>query len=103
MMKKHFSFWSVCLFPILVGVAAAAETTETETTIPLLWASTGGGWRAMFADVGYANIFQQAGLFTESSSRFSGVVRTISFSIKKKNRFVRRHGKRKKNKSFVFY
>ena len=40
----------------------------------LLWSSTGGGWRAMFADIGYANIFQQAGLFDHNSTRFSGVV-----------------------------
>jgi hypothetical protein len=27
-----------------------------------LWSSTGGGWKAMFACMGYANAFEQAGL-----------------------------------------
>ena len=40
----------------------------------LLWSSTGGGWRAMFADIGYANIFRQAGLMDETSTKFDAVV-----------------------------
>ena len=39
----------------------------------LIWASTGGGWRAMFADVGYANIFKQADLFSSSGSAFKSI------------------------------
>ena len=40
----------------------------------LLWSSTGGGWRAMFADIGYANVFHQAGIMDESSNEFDSVV-----------------------------
>lgn len=38
------------------------------------WASSGGGWRAMFASIGFANVFQQAGLFSNDSSKFSAIV-----------------------------
>ena len=41
---------------------------------PLLWSSTGGGWRAMFADVGYVNVFRQAGLLTANATQFTSVV-----------------------------
>lgn len=74
---------SIIFVVIAVAAAAAAEEAGNNITSPLtsspstphiLWSSTGGGWRAMFADIGYANIFQQAGLFTSNSSRFSAVV-----------------------------
>jgi len=41
------------------------------------WSSTGGGWRSMFATVGYANVFQQAGLLSQVESLFSGIVSTV--------------------------
>lgn len=37
------------------------------------WASSGGGWRAMFASIGFANVFQQAGLFSQNSSKLSAI------------------------------
>lgn len=37
------------------------------------WASSGGGWRAMFASIGFANVFQQAGLFSQDSSKLSAI------------------------------
>lgn len=45
---------------------ARAQAAEPGT---YRWASTGGGWRAMVADMGFANLFQQAGLL--SSPQFS--------------------------------
>jgi len=33
---------------------------------PLIWASNGGGWRAMALNIGYANIFMQADLISDS-------------------------------------
>lgn len=39
----------------------------------LRWASSGGGWRAMFGAMGFANVFQQAGLFSADSSEFSAI------------------------------
>jgi len=39
----------------------------------ILWASTGGGWRAMCACIGFANVFHQVGLLSETSSQFSAV------------------------------
>lgn len=75
--RRPSSFLSiVCLclaWSTQIGEVAAQQGAEE---VPLLWASTGGGWRAMFADMGYANVFQQAGLLTDNSSRFSGVVRS---------------------------
>ena len=69
------------------------ETTLSQTTTTnnkddavFLWSSTGGGWRAMFACIGYANLFRQAGLFDSRSdddhdhdadgSRFAQIVST---------------------------
>lgn len=40
----------------------------------LVWSSTGGGWRAMIADIGYANVFQQAGIFGENYNNFDTIV-----------------------------
>jgi len=39
----------------------------------LLWSSTGGGWRAMFADIGYANVFQRAGIMGDNFTNFDSV------------------------------
>jgi len=43
----------------------------------LLWSSTGGGWRAMNADIGYANVFQQAGIMGENYNNFDSIA-TVS-------------------------
>ena len=43
----------------------------------LLWSSTGGGWRAMFADIGYANVFQRAGIMGDNFTNFDSVVSKI--------------------------
>ncbi|KAL9188219.1 hypothetical protein ACHAXT_006597 [Thalassiosira profunda] len=49
----------------------------------ILWSSTGGGWRAMFADIGFANAFRRAGLFPNATyeegegSRFASIA-TVS-------------------------
>jgi len=79
--------YSIFFFVIIIIVAAAEEAgnnitspSSTPSSTPsshILWSSTGGGWRAMFADIGYSNIFQQAGLFTGNSSRFSAVVSSL--------------------------
>lgn len=58
---------------LMVGAADDTATTSNDDAV-FRWASTGGGWRAMFACIGYANVFQQAGLFTEDSSLFSAIV-----------------------------
>ena len=79
-------FFFFVIIIVAAAAAAAAEEAGNDITSPsstpsstppshMLWSSTGGGWRAMFADIGYSNIFQQAGLFTGNSSRFSAVVR----------------------------
>lgn len=39
----------------------------------LLWATSGGGWRAMAGSMAYANVYAQAGLFSDSASSFTGV------------------------------
>ena len=68
----------IALWVLFVGLCSAQKDHEHV----LLWSSTGGGWRAMFADIGFANIFQQAGLFDENSTEFSGIVRTNETVIK---------------------
>jgi len=92
---SSLSSWPCCcsifFFVIIIAAAAAAEEAGNNITSPstppstppshILWSSTGGGWRAMFADVGYSNIFQQAGLLTGNSSRFSAVVSLGSMRV----------------------
>jgi hypothetical protein len=41
-----------------------------------------GGWRAMFADVGFANAFQQAGLLSGNSSLFTGIVSNSTHDLR---------------------
>lgn len=49
--------------------AAGAENAESV----LRWASSGGGWRAMSNNVGFANLFSQAGLINQTSSKFTAI------------------------------
>jgi len=59
---------------LLLGCSQLAHAAITpDPNVVYRWSSTGGGWRAMFACVGFANLFQQAGLFTEDNSLFSGI------------------------------
>lgn len=53
------------------------NNTNISNNNVLLWSSTGGGWRAMFADIGYANVFQQAGIMGENFTNFDSVVSKI--------------------------
>jgi hypothetical protein len=51
----------------LIVAAGAAEGFVNETgagskSYVLRWASSGGGWRSMISNMGYANIFAQAGI-----------------------------------------
>ena len=82
--KKQNNIMKVLLFgPILIlalSFASLAVTAEKSDDEIFLWSSTGGGWRAMFACVGYVNLFRQAGLFTEDSSLFDAIVSTFRHS-----------------------
>ncbi|CAB9522859.1 expressed unknown protein [Seminavis robusta] len=62
-------FWSLFTNVLVLSLARADDDTDTVVR----WSSTGGGWRAMFACVGFANVFQQAGLMSEDSSLFSAI------------------------------
>lgn len=63
---------------LLLSASASAATLPPD--VDFRWSSTGGGWRAMFACVGFANVFQKAGLFTEDSSLFSSISTTSGAS-----------------------
>mmetsp|Transcript_18470 Transcript_18470/g.39991 ORF Transcript_18470/g.39991 Transcript_18470/m.39991 type:complete len:752 (+) Transcript_18470:440-2695(+) len=79
--------WSATICLGRASMAAEAASTSTRNAAAVheegngdgdggevrLWSSTGGGWRAMFACVGYANIFKQAGLLTRDRSEFSAI------------------------------
>lgn len=49
---------------------------EQQPETAFLWSSTGGGWRAMAADMGFANLFYQAGLINNEASSFSAISTT---------------------------
>lgn len=51
---------------------AGAALADSDDSV-FLWSATGGGWRSMFACVGVANVFQQAGLFSADSSKFRSI------------------------------
>ena len=59
--------------PLLLALAGSALAADDGDYV-MRWSSTGGGWRAMVACMGYANTFNQAGLFRGSKSRFSAIV-----------------------------
>ncbi|CAB9522678.1 expressed unknown protein [Seminavis robusta] len=47
--------------------------TQQDDDVVFRWTSTGGGWRAMFAGMGFANLFQQAGLMDDDHTHFSAI------------------------------
>ena len=60
---------------LLVASSLVGVKAQDEEDVVMRWSSTGGGWRSMFACIGYANAFQQAGLFRNGKSHFSAIVR----------------------------
>lgn len=58
----------------------SAQNDDDEEEYVYRWSSTGGGWRAMFACVGFANVFQQAGILNAENSRFSAIATTSGAS-----------------------
>jgi len=72
MLWNHRFTKGACILAFISGIV--------ETKGDLLWSSTGGGWRAMFADMGYANVFRQAGLFDETSTKFEAISTTSGAS-----------------------
>lgn len=69
----------LCACAVLPGSAQGQTLGDLWESAPanrgnIRWASSGGGWRAMFASIGFANAFQQAGLFFNDSSKFSAIV-----------------------------
>ncbi|CAB9509278.1 expressed unknown protein [Seminavis robusta] len=67
---------------VLTAIASAATATPNNNDDAVFrWSSTGGGWRAMFACIGFSNVFRQAGLFSEDApSLFSGIATTSGAS-----------------------
>ena len=59
---------------VVLGRSIAGAQGDGKDARALLWSSTGGGWRAMFSDVAFANLFQQAGLMDQTSTKFNAVV-----------------------------
>lgn len=61
-----------------IGSAATAHANlkNIPSDTVFRWNSSGGGWRSMFACAGFANVYQQAGLFAEDGSRFDAIATT---------------------------
>ena len=53
--------------------AAAITGSSSDDNVVNLWASTGGGWRAMTSITAFANVFAQAGLLTNTASSFKAL------------------------------
>mmetsp|Transcript_28865 Transcript_28865/g.53297 ORF Transcript_28865/g.53297 Transcript_28865/m.53297 type:complete len:632 (+) Transcript_28865:145-2040(+) len=63
----------VCLAPFILLLwctppLASGETSHSDTLATLRWASTGGGWRAQFACIGFANLFGQLDILSKFSA-----------------------------------
>lgn len=56
---------------LLLAVTINAQLHNDEAVIR--WASTGGGWRSMFACMGFGYVFQQAGVLDDDHSHFTAV------------------------------
>lgn len=64
---------------LLMGVVAstmAQKEAGSDVDYEYRWTSTGGGWRAMFACIGFSNVFQQAEILNDRGSRFSAISTT---------------------------
>ena len=68
----------------IVPAASAAEVVDdvvksnqlaeaNETSYVLRWSSSGGGWRAMMANMGFANAFARANILSQSSCHFTAI------------------------------
>ncbi|CAB9520255.1 expressed unknown protein [Seminavis robusta] len=71
-MLRSIPFAVLWLCLSLHGLLPSSCNAQSEDEV-FVWSSTGGGWRAMFACVGYVNLFRQAGLFNQDSSRFAQI------------------------------
>ena len=49
------------------------KSKSTNSNYDLRWSASGGGWRAMVANMGFANLFQHAGLLGNDSSSFTAI------------------------------
>lgn len=63
--------FSRALSPFLFSLLACHVPLVSVSAAPILWSSTGGGWRSMAAVMGFANLFQQAELFLDATSSSS--------------------------------
>jgi hypothetical protein len=72
----------------LTASAVASNGISGDSDYILRWASSGGGWRSMISNIGYVNVFTQAGLidpvqgkcnFTAISSNSGGSWFTMQF------------------------
>ena len=63
---------------VVLGVVHSAANANNR----VVWASSGGGWRAMTANSAYANVFTKLGLFNSSSesARFDTIAMTSGAS-----------------------
>jgi hypothetical protein len=57
----------------LLWLIVLAEIRGDDDTTVLRWASSGGGWRSMVVNMGFANAFMQAGLIDDQTCHFSAV------------------------------
>lgn len=55
------------------GTSRALQSASPTTAPQVRWVSSGGGWRSMVADMGFANALARAGLFSNSSSSLSAM------------------------------
>jgi len=60
-------------YALALAIAALAPDAMVTAGDDMRWASSGGGWRSMVADMAYANLLQRAGIFTDKDSSFSAI------------------------------
>jgi hypothetical protein len=63
---------TVCRFFFLWLLVVSEIRGDDDATV-LRWASSGGGWRSMVVNMGFANAFVKAGLLDDQTCQFSAV------------------------------
>jgi hypothetical protein len=61
---------------LVAAVGGSHYASSAQKDIYFRWSSDGSGFRSLPVQIGYANVFRQAGLITETGSRFG----SLSFS-----------------------
>jgi len=78
-LQNNGNFSSAPALIVSAMLISSCVATDNDATAPSFrWASTGGGWRSMVADMGFGNLFRQAGLIPSGTDAAGSQQQTFS-------------------------